>query len=136
MTATTATVLDKAACRKLLSRGAIGRVGYIAEGRPMIVPVDYAVVENMIVFRTEGGDKLAHIPLHHVCFEVDGRIPDDGFWSVVVQGFARDVTTAINPVYKHLRETTLASHILMHDPHWVAIDITEITGRRLAEKSD
>jgi nitroimidazol reductase NimA-like FMN-containing flavoprotein (pyridoxamine 5'-phosphate oxidase superfamily) len=136
MTATTTVALDKAACRKLLSRGAVGRVGYIADGRPMIVPVDYTVVENLIVFRTMGGAKLEHVPLHHVCFEIDGRIPDDGFWSVVVHGFARDVTTAINPVYKHVRETTLASHIIMHDPHWVAIDISEITGRRLADKTD
>jgi uncharacterized protein len=129
-------VLNDASCRKLLSQGAIGRVGYVSESKPMIMPVDYVLVENMIVFRTDAGDKLTNVPLHHVCFEVDGRIPDDGFWSVLAQGFARDVTNALDAVYVHLRETTLASRARLHDPHWIAIEIDQISGRRLAEKTD
>jgi uncharacterized protein len=124
------TILDVAACRQLLDNRAVGRVGYIAEGRPTIVPVDYLVHNNHIVFRSDPGQKMLHIPLHHVCFEVDGR-DDDHVWSVVVQGFARDLTTAIGPDYQALRELTLASHAPIENAHWVAIDMSEVTGRRL-----
>jgi uncharacterized protein len=124
------TILDVAACRELLRAGAVGRVGYIIEGRPMIVPVDYLVHDNIIVFRTDPGQKLLHIPLHHVCFEVDGREVDH-VWSVVVQGFARDLTNAIGPAYAAVRELALASHAPIANAHWVAIDMTEVSGRRL-----
>lgn len=124
------TILDVAACRELLDAGAIGRVGYIAEGRPMIVPVDYLVHDNTIVFRADPGGKLLHIPLHHVCFEVDGSAADH-VWSVVVQGFARDLTTAIGPEYQAMRDLTLASHAPIENAHWISIDITEVSGRRL-----
>lgn len=118
-------------CRTLLEGCEIGRVAFIADDAPTILPVDFMLYENMIVFRSDPGSKVAHIPLAYVCFEADGAVGPDVVWSVVVHGPARDVTTALNDQFEQMRRVPMSSFAVMDDPHWLAIDIERISGRRL-----
>ena len=121
-------VLDASRCRELLASEHVGRLAYIADDAPVIVPVDYAMFEGCLVFRTDRGDKYAHVPLQRVCFEVD-RHDEDATWSVIVRGHARDVTTAMSDHFNRMRKLRMHSAAPLHDPHWISIDLDEISGR-------
>lgn len=125
-------VLDVATCWSLLRGESIGRIAYIAEERPVIVPVNFAVIEDRIVFRSDPGDKVSRVPLRHICMEADGRDDANHVWSVVAEGVARDVTTALNAEYEKMREVLVPTFAPLHDPHWIAIDVESISGRRLS----
>jgi uncharacterized protein len=125
-------IIDELECRALLSTKRIGRVAYVSNELPRIVPVNYMVLEDYIVFRSDPGDKLSHVPLRHVCFEADGPDDFDRAWSVIVHGMARDVTTVLDEKFLRLRRTEFPSFTPLSDPHWLAISMDQITGRRLA----
>ena len=99
-------ILDESECRALLARQPVGRIAYVTDtGKPMIVPVDFMVVDDLVVFRTDPGDKLLHAPMRQVCFEADGGEAVERVWSVVVHGLARDVTTALDERYERKTST-------------------------------
>ena len=123
-------ILDETACRRLLATQAIGRIAYVWDGEPHIVPVNFVVTEGRIVFRSDPGHKAEHVPLHSVCFEADEVGPHVA-WSVVARGVARDVTTALNDEYERMRHQDVATFAALADPRWIAIDIETIEGRRL-----
>ena len=81
--------LDADECMSLLRPAHFGRVGFVSDGVPVILPVNYVLDGNTIVFRTDPGLKLAEIPMRHVAFEIDNATDADA-WSVLVQGFARE----------------------------------------------
>lgn len=124
--------LDPATCRQLLATQSVGRVAYVWDHEPQIVPVNFVLVEDRVVFRSDPGHKVEHMPLHRVCFEADGSIGDDQVWSVVVHGLARDVTTALNDEYERMRQQDVLTFATLSDPHWIAIDVERIEGRRLS----
>ena len=66
-----------------------GRLAYHLVGEVHIVPINYAVVDGQVVFRTAPGSKLLGVVMNEdVAFEVD-EIGDDRATSVVVRGAAR-----------------------------------------------
>ncbi len=81
-------LLTEAQCAELLASGTVGRVGVTIHGLPVIMPVNYAVVDGDIVFRTSEGTKLqAATKRAVVAFEVDAHDADAGSgWSVLVIG--------------------------------------------------
>ena len=87
-------VLDRATCVELIESTPVGRIGFSADGAPMVLPVNFAWTEETIVFRTLEGLKLAAAAAgQRVCFEVDRWDgADRSGWSVVVTGIAREVT--------------------------------------------
>ena len=125
-------VLDAAACWSLLRGESVGRIGYVADERPTIVPVNFAVIHDRIVFRSDPGDKVSRLPLRHVCIEADGSADVNHVWSVVAVGLARDVTTALDVEYEEMRRTIVSTFVPLQDPHWIAIDVESISGRRLS----
>ena len=65
-------VLTEAQCLELIAGGPVGRVGVTIHGLPVIMPVNYALVDGDIVFRTSDGTKLQAATEHAViAFEVD-----------------------------------------------------------------
>ncbi|MFJ8492951.1 helix-turn-helix domain-containing protein [Streptomyces sp. NPDC094038] len=85
--------LDPAGCAALLGTHGVGRLGVATATGPVIVPVNYSVVDGAIVFRTALGATPARAAGSRVAFEAD-RI-DDAFsegWSVLVRGRAHLVT--------------------------------------------
>ena len=74
-------------CWSRLREGTVGRVGVVVGGRLHILPVNYALADDDVVFRTAKGtllDAAAGTPL---VFEVDGIQPSTrSGWSVGVHG--------------------------------------------------
>jgi hypothetical protein len=127
-------VLGHAECMRLLWSHQVGRVGFVDEGSPTILPVLYRLHEGKVVFRSAVGAKLdaalRHAP---VAFEVDGW--DEQLhigWSVLVLGSAQQVEDS--ETEKNLDELgRLAAWV--HGPHpmrWVEILPNQITGRRIS----
>jgi nitroimidazol reductase NimA-like FMN-containing flavoprotein (pyridoxamine 5'-phosphate oxidase superfamily) len=127
------TVLTEAECRALLAEQEVGRVAYVdVDGYPVVVPVNYVIDGDLIAIRSDLSAKLDLIPLHRVAFEVDSteRWNHTG-WSVLVHGYGQDVTNAIGDRYEALRQRGLATWAPGNKAHWLTIEITRITGRRI-----
>lgn len=125
-------VIEVADCIELITSTPVGRVGFLSEGAPLVLPVNFAWFEDTIVFRTLEGKKLAAAAEGQtVCFEVDAwNAHDHSGWSVVVTGGAREVTGWAEA--EQLENIGLVSWA--HEkwrPIWVRIDPTNISGRLL-----
>ena len=59
-------------CVELLTAGIVGRVGFCVDDAPRIVPVNYAVVDDSVVFRTAPYTQLGAQAWHKtLAFQVD-----------------------------------------------------------------
>jgi uncharacterized protein len=118
-------------CLEILDQHSLGRIAVVVDGQPQIFPVNYALHERIITFRTGSGTKLSNAPGSKVCFEIDGDEPSAGAgWSVMVQGVAIDATDAFDDV-------SWAAHAVAPwplapgaKPFRIAIEPSKITGRR------
>lgn len=124
--------LPREECLRLLKQESyVGRVGFIVEGQPMVLPVNYLAEEGSVVFCTAPGTKLSALAGGApVAFEVDAnRSLYQSGWSVLVRGTAREV------VDEHeldlLRRGPLKSWATPSSEHWIRIAIDEISGRRI-----
>ena len=122
--------MDEDRCVELLRSTPIGRIGFIADGAPLVLPVNFAWFEDTVVFRTLEGQKLAAAAEGQtVCFEVDSW--DAGTrsgWSVVVKGVAREVTNWAEQ--EQLENVGLVPWAREQwRKIWVRIEPSEITGR-------
>ena len=129
--------ISEAECLRLISAGGVGRIGYTGRFGPTVVPVNYALYEGTIVFRTGqhspmGEDLRTGIENAEskVAFEIDEISPAtrEG-WSILVQGGAHPVES----------ETERASVMRSGVEPWaggekelfVRVTPTRITGRRI-----
>lgn len=123
-------VLSDEQCTELLEATPIGRVGFVVDSQPLVMPVNYAWNESSVVFRTIEGQKLAAAALGEtVCFEVDHWDPDSRTgWSILVKGQARHVTDWAEK--EALEQIGLVpwTHVKWR-PLWVRVEPSEITGR-------
>jgi nitroimidazol reductase NimA-like FMN-containing flavoprotein (pyridoxamine 5'-phosphate oxidase superfamily) len=126
-------VLTDEVCRFLLTTEEVGRVAFLdADDYPVVLPVNYFLDGDFVVFRTAPGTKLREIPLARVAFEVDHLAPANrSGWSVLVQGHGEDVTNAVDPSHATLREANVEPWAPGDKERWVAIQIHRITGRRI-----
>ena len=126
-------VLERAECLRLLTRHEVGRLAVLDGLRPLLFPVNYALVGEEIVFRTDAGTKLELASRAPVAFEVDELDGDRHIgWSVVVQGEAEEITDYDNRTVRELRALPLFPWAGGEKAHWVRIRPTAITGRRVA----
>ncbi|WP_046733254.1 helix-turn-helix domain-containing protein [Streptomyces humi] len=123
--------LSPAQCMTLLGTHGVGRLGVPTAGGPVIVPVNYSVVEGAIVYRTAPGTTPALAAGHRVAFETD-RI-DDTFsegWSVLVQGRAHTVTEP-----DEIHRLTASAHSTPwaggRRDLWMRVEPDVVTGRRI-----
>jgi Pyridoxamine 5'-phosphate oxidase len=83
-----------------------------------------------VVLQTNQGAKVFYAPLTFVSFEVDHVDWEKGVgWSVLVQGFGEDITSAIDERSEALRSLTV--HLWAPPPadRWLKIIPQKITGR-------
>jgi nitroimidazol reductase NimA-like FMN-containing flavoprotein (pyridoxamine 5'-phosphate oxidase superfamily) len=121
-------VLDRADCIRLLKTVSLGRIGITVGALPTILPINFRVDGERILFRTGVGTKLdAATRGSVVAFEADAVDPMyHSGWSVVVTGVAREVEDP-------------EDHAVHATPRWapgqterlVEVCIEEISGRRL-----
>jgi nitroimidazol reductase NimA-like FMN-containing flavoprotein (pyridoxamine 5'-phosphate oxidase superfamily) len=118
-------------CLSLLAMVRVGRVGIAAGEAPLILPVNFIVLGESVVFRTVPGTKLgAAMARAAVSFEADDYAPDGTWgWSVLLHGIASEM--AAGPERDSIRVALLrawAFHEGAAD-RIVRIDPTSITGR-------
>jgi uncharacterized protein len=126
-------VLDRATCVELLRKVAIGRVAWATvSGDAVVVPVNFVVVDNSVVFRTAEGHKLdAVLEGRRICFEADDVEPAlQAGWSVLVQGHPEVVSDPDE--LRRLELLPLSPWDPAPKPFFVRIRADEVTGRRLA----
>lgn len=95
------TILDPDECRHLLRNMRAGRVSWNSPtAGQLILPVNYAVVDETIIFRTSPRAILAQLTEgHEVAFEVDEFDEEaSNGWSVLVQGTSELYCNEVNPL--------------------------------------
>jgi nitroimidazol reductase NimA-like FMN-containing flavoprotein (pyridoxamine 5'-phosphate oxidase superfamily) len=113
-----------------LRRHSVGRLGFVRDGQPVILPVNYVVDGETIVFRTGAGTRLDALRDARVAFEVDAVDTEHRTgWSVLVQGRAREVTASDELDY--LARARLAPWAGGEKAHWIRIVADTVTGRRI-----
>ena len=86
-------ILSPAQCLDLLGRAAVGRVAVTVAALPAIFPVNYALLDDQIIFLTgEGTKRLAAVERAVVAFQVDhiDEATASG-WSVMAIGVAEEI---------------------------------------------
>jgi nitroimidazol reductase NimA-like FMN-containing flavoprotein (pyridoxamine 5'-phosphate oxidase superfamily) len=128
--------LDRGECMKLMEGhpSCIGRVA-LADPRPVIFPVNYAIDRDSVVFRTDTGAKFyAAVDEAYVAFEVDWVQPSWQIgWSVLVRGQAHVVTELAE--IERLRSLPIVPWAGGQKETFVRIDATLVSGRRLVERA-
>jgi nitroimidazol reductase NimA-like FMN-containing flavoprotein (pyridoxamine 5'-phosphate oxidase superfamily) len=128
--------LDEDQCLSLIVGGGIGRIAYTSRFGLAVLPVNYALQDGAVVFRT-----AAHGPLdedlrtgitdadYKVAFEIDS-IDTAGRqgWSVLIQGPAHHVTGTEQDA---LRQAGIESWAPGDRELFVRIVPSRITGRRV-----
>ena len=124
-------VLDREECLRLLERATLGRVGVTTAALPSVLPVNFRLAGNRIVFRTGTGTKLAAATRNAVvAFEVDDIDPvNHTGWSVVVTGVARPVVDPDD--LARLNGLGIARWAAGADGHVVEVSLEIVSGRRI-----
>lgn len=124
-------VLDREDCLRLLAGRSLGRLGLSIEALPVILPVNFRLVDDRIVFRTSSGSKFDAATRHAVvAFEVDDMDPfGHTGWSVLVTGVARQVDDPEE--LAALAGAGIPRWAPSEGEHVVELPLTMISGRRI-----
>ncbi len=124
--------LDHVECLRLLRAQSVGRVAVIVDGHPLVLPVNYRLVETSgltwVALRTRPGNVIERAAMN-AAFEIDDidARHQEG-WSVLVRGTLHHV------------DADAADFRERFDPHswltderdaWLVVQPFAITGRRL-----
>ena len=88
--------LDREDCLALLRDEPVGRVALTARALPVVLPVNFALLDGDIIWRSAQGTKLNDASAGFVvAFEADHyELEQKLGWSVMIQGLAHVVTDA------------------------------------------
>ena len=125
-------ILHLGDCFGLLGSVPVGRIGFLAGGEVIILPVNFLVDGQDVVFRTAAGSKLSSIEVgHYVGFEADAYDPaTETGWSVLVSGLAEIVEDEADAARLNalgLRSWGGGGAELV----WVRIRPSSVSGRRI-----
>ena len=122
-------------CRALIAPGGVGRVVFTDRGVPVALPVNYRVLDQDIVFRTEeGATVLANLSSQEISFEVDhlDEALTEG-WSVLVSGRGRAL---VDPTEREQVESVgVAPWAGGARDTYVRLAPDQVTGRRIRKRS-
>src|SRR5690242_12542049 len=119
-------------CLRLLRAGTLGRIAFVAEDGPIILPVNYRLAEPpsgpLVAIRTRPGNVIDQAP-ESVAFEIDSidQVHHRG-WSVVVRGELMHASSGSAQVRNYLDSQPWIS---TDRDAWLLIDPFAITGREL-----
>jgi nitroimidazol reductase NimA-like FMN-containing flavoprotein (pyridoxamine 5'-phosphate oxidase superfamily) len=128
-------VIGRDECLRLLAGDEIGRLAVIAGNTAVVLPVNYALDGETVVFRTDPGTKLDEGPRARASFEVDcfDRERRTG-WSVVATGRLEEVTLYDAATFDRVRRLAIDPWAGGDKAHWMRLVPDRVTGRRIAEK--
>ena len=123
--------LDRKECLELLAAKSVGRLAYAAHYGARILPVNYVLADDSIIFRTLPNGAIFHHALNSMCaFEVDDT--DEFFesgWSVVATGF---LELATRDDFEHMRHGKLPQPWATGNRRtFVRLPCTQLSGRRV-----
>ncbi|MCQ1581109.1 helix-turn-helix domain-containing protein [Streptomyces parvus] len=123
--------LDEATCWTRLGDHGVGRVALTLEDGPVVLPVNYQVLDGEVMFRTGDDSPLAAAADTEIAFEADHF--DDAFsrgWSVLIVGTVRPV--ADDDASQQLRKAAFSTPWAGQDrEHVMLLGARRITGRRI-----
>src|SRR5262249_43486860 len=123
-------VLLRDECYAHLAREHLGRLAVCVGGRPIVLPVNYALDGTDVVFRSAPGTKVAAATGRDVAFEIDGVDAfRHGGWSVLVVGTARRIDD--DNECARLARLPVTPYGPGAKPIWVRIHPAAVTGRRI-----
>jgi uncharacterized protein len=125
-------ILSPEQCLDLLQHSTVGRVAVTVAALPAIFPVNYAILDEAIVFRTGEGTKLrAALERAVVAFQVD-HIDDAtaSGWSVMAVGMAEEITDPAD--IKAAEQLGLHPFAAGDRAHFVRIRPEFLSGRRIS----
>ena len=128
--------LDEDQCLNLISGGGIGRIAYASRFGPAVLPVNYALQDGAVVFRTAADGPLDEDLRtgiadadYKVAFEIDSiDLATRQGWSVLVQGPAHHVTGTGQDA---VRRAGIESWAPGDRELFVRIVPSRVTGRRI-----
>lgn len=125
--------LDREECLRLLAGDEIGRLAVNVGHAPTILPVNYRMDGEAVVFRTDAGAKLEFGSRAPVSFEIDAfdRGARTG-WSVVVSGRLEEPTPYDADTFDRVHALPVEPWAGGDKSHWVRLVPSRITGRRIS----
>ena len=126
-------IITREDCVRLLATKEVGRLAFIHGGAVDVLPVNYVLDGDAIVFATATGSKLWAAERGAVAFEIDETdSASRSGWSVVVHGLAQEITSLDAPgLLDRLRALPLNPWAGGLRPHIVRIAPRTISGRRI-----
>jgi len=124
-------VLDEDECLRLLDREPVGRIALTSGALPVVLPVNFVMLERTIVFASDPGLKLEAARAGQVaCLEVDGyEVLDHSGWSVLATGRLAEI---VDPErLSAARQLPLSPWALTAPEHYVELSIELVSGRRI-----
>jgi uncharacterized protein len=127
-------VLGLDECMRRLRATPLGRLAFVQDGEPVVLPVNHGVDGLDVVFRTTWGSKLQVAEeAGIVAFEVDGFDADrDAGWSVLVKGTASVVYESADT--DRVDQLDIRSWPGHEETFWVRLRPFEVTGRELTPR--
>jgi nitroimidazol reductase NimA-like FMN-containing flavoprotein (pyridoxamine 5'-phosphate oxidase superfamily) len=121
--------LSREECIGLLGSRRLGRVSVSIGALPAILPVNYVLWDDVILFRTAPGTKLSAALMGTVVgFEVDDAADDlSAGWSVLVVGHATEIRDL--QTLEVVRQLPLASWAPSGRDYFVRISTEHVSGR-------
>jgi uncharacterized protein len=118
--------IPKAECLQLVAAFSVGRFAVAVPGSPpLVVPVNYLLDGDVIVFRSDPGSKITGLRQQPASFQIDLIDPHQRTgWSVLLQGVAYEATRT------EIEHLELAPWVGDRE-HWVRLVPTTVTGRRI-----
>lgn len=119
-------------CLRLLAGDRVGRLAIVDGRTPVILPVNYAMDGEVVVFRTAPGTKLEVGPRSPAAFEIDAfdREHHTG-WSVLVTGRLEEIDEHDTRTLERVEHLGVSPWAAGPKPHWMRLVPTRITGRRI-----
>jgi uncharacterized protein len=124
-------------CLRLLATVPVGRVGIVADGEIVVLPVNYVVDGQDPVFLTDRGSKLSAAEQQNVAaFEADhfDEQARTG-WSVLITGHAEAIYEEVE-VERLSRRGLHPWPSAAERPVWIRIRALSVSGRRIPAGSD
>jgi nitroimidazol reductase NimA-like FMN-containing flavoprotein (pyridoxamine 5'-phosphate oxidase superfamily) len=127
--------LDQDECFALLAAGVIGRIGFISDGLPVVLPINFRLVRSTgvtpgtwVAVRTRPGNVIDEA-LRTVAFEIDGHDPESrSGWSVLVQGELFHIDSGSTAIRAQFDSDPW---LVDERDAWLLIQPFSVTGRRL-----
>jgi nitroimidazol reductase NimA-like FMN-containing flavoprotein (pyridoxamine 5'-phosphate oxidase superfamily) len=124
-------VLEREECIALLGSATVGRIAITSNALPVVLPVNFVLLDDRIVIRTSRGTKLDAATRNTVvAFEVDeiDMVEQTG-WSVLVTGVARELVAPDE--IDEVSASPPARWAPGPDGRYIAISTDMISGRRI-----